>query len=357
MTRANYIRLYKNHKNGKIGYWEAWTEGRTLYMQHATGLNDQPQLVTETIFSGKQGRSIEEQAAFRLRSRANSKIDAGYVASITEASSAPTDADGKTKPMLAQKFKDYKKEIDTTKAYVQLKYNGHRCVIMMTENGAIAYSRNGKPSPGAQHILDGISLPVGTILDGEIYCHGLKLQNISSLVRKNQSESKSLYYVLFDVIVPRPFSERFVMMQDMRSELGASVKLAPTRRLDQISSIDGSLKKALESGYEGLIVRLDGKPYECGRRSDQVLKLKQFMDDEFTVIDVLKSKDGWGILVCQLPNGDTFKASAPGTVYEKEYVLRNKDKYIGKRVTIEFAEYTSDGKPFQPIATHWESVK
>jgi len=105
-------------------------------------------------------------------------------------------------------------------------------------------------------------------------------------------------------------------------------------------------------GYEGLILRDLKMPYEVGKRSKGLIKVKQFMDAEFKVVDILPSAEGWARLVCELP-GDTFKVSAPGTIYQKTEVLKRKDEFIGEFVTVTFANYTIDGKPFHPVAERW----
>lgn len=355
--RDNYIRLYKNHKN-KIGYWEGWTENNLVVMQHATGLYDCPQVHEELVKEGKQGRSIQEQAAFRLKSRIKSKLDAGYVESYELAKVRPTDAQGKIKPMLAQKFKDYKDPISPEKAFVQLKYDGYRCLITKRNGELIAYSRNGLELPGVTPILDGIDIPDDVVLDGEVYIHGVKLQTLGSYAKKYQSGSHSLKYMLFDIVAQEPFSRRLDTMYEMASDniLGNRTQVVPTKRLDELSNLAESLKKSKQAGYEGLILRLDDYPYEDARRSKSLLKMKQFMDDEYQVVDILPSKDGWAVLVCKLNAGGTFKVSAPGSMYEKELVYKNKELYLGRWVTVEYAEITNDGKPFQPIATRWRNV-
>lgn len=340
------ITLYKNHKN-KIGFWQGWVEHDTVIIEYATGIHDSPQRISETVHGGKQGRSVNEQAEFRLRSRANSKIDAGYVTSMDAALVPPTDANGNLKPMLAQKFKDYRKKIDPTQAFIQYKYNGHRCLITNQNGEYIAFSRNGKEMPGISHILAGMNLPEGMTIDGEVYKHGMRLQQIASLCKKKQEDSCFLSFIAYDLILPDEYSDRLTQLKELT--LGDAVKVAPTKRLDTIPDLNETFERVRNAGYEGLMMRLDGVPYEAGRRSPSLLKIKHTNDAEFPVVDITASKDGWGILHCLLPNASTFKVSAPGTLFEKERILLNKEKYIGKLATVEYSEFTRDGVPFHPV--------
>lgn len=356
-SRANYVRLYKNHKKS-IGYWEGWTEGGTIIMEFATTLGGSPQRKTEVITAGKQGRSVQEQAAFRLRSRAKGKIDGGYVATIAEAQNGPpTDANGQVKPMLAQSIKDYKQELAPERTYVQPKYNGHRCLMIAMAGTVSPLSRNGKQIPAVGHITSSMKLDDGMIVDGEIYRHGWPLQRIASAAKKLQADSSELRFIAYDLVDEERFSVRWHKLQALKQDgcLGSHCQLAPTKRLDEIDSLKDLLEKVRSKGYEGLIVRRDENQYEIGRRTNQLLKVKIVIDSEFKIVDVLASKDGWAIFVCELENGGTFKVSAPGGLYEKQKFLEGAPYWIGKYVTVEYSELTKDGVPFHPVATQIRS--
>lgn len=353
---AKAITLYKNHKRS-IGYWRIWVEFNIVYYEWAITIGGEQQFKTEVIEKGKQGRTIDEQARFCARSKIQSKLDAGYVTSIEEAKAGPpTDAEGKIKPMNAQLIDDYKKSIDENNAFVQLKYNGHRCLITKKDGEVFAYSRNGKSMPGIPHILAKIHIYEGQILDGELYRHGWPLQRIASAAKKLQSNSRQLKFVCYDTVAKIQFIDRFTSLKDY--DLGDGVILAPTKRRSEIEDLFAVFKIAKEKGYEGLMLRHGDSPYDQGRRSCYLLKIKKmngfgYIDDEFTVIDIVPSKDGWGILICQLPNGGTVRASAPGPIPMKVATFRNKEKYIGQQVKLEFPEYTNDDVPFQPVALGW----
>ena len=68
-------------------------------------------------------------------------------------------------------------------------------------------------------------------------------------------------------------------------------------------------------------------------------------------MNISASADGWAILHCVTGLGAEFTVSCPGDVYFKRYVLNNKEKYIGKNVTVKFAYWTADNLPFHCVAT------
>jgi ATP-dependent DNA ligase len=357
----NFVRLFKNHKNS-IGFWEIWSEENVIFMQSATQLHSSPIRHSEVVKEGKQGRTVLQQTEFRIKSRVNSKLDHGYVTSVELAKGAPTDAEGKVKPMLATKIEDYRGKIDKKNSFIQLKYNGHRCLITKKDGEVYAYSRNGKKIPGIPHVLERVSLEEGEILDGELYAHEWPLQRIASAAKKLQADSRRLQFKCYDYVSEEPYERRLAILEkriiDSQGYKSNSLHYVTTRRLSEIDDLGKVFENVKNAGYEGLIMRLNDAGYESGRRSKSLIKIKKlngmgYYDAEFTVIDILASKQNWGILVCQLPSGGTFKVSAPGTIMEKMYVLQNKDKYIGRDVTVEYPELTADKVPFQPVALQW----
>jgi hypothetical protein len=113
--------------------------------------------------------------------------------------------------------------------------------------------------------------------------------------------------------------------------------------------------KAKSLKYEGIIVRQEVGGYVAGDRCTSLIKVKQLpgmelIEKEFLVIDILSSKDNWGVLVCRVNDNLTFNTPAPGTMNQKTEILINKHKYIGRYITVEFPQYTDKGKPFHAVA-------
>jgi hypothetical protein len=52
-------------------------------------------------------------------------------------------------------------------------------------------------------------------------------------------------------------------------------------------------------------------------------------------------------------NGKQFNISAPGDFSAKYEVMKNKDKYIGRDLTIEYSHLTAEGIPFHAVALRW----
>jgi len=354
MTTSTKIRLYKNHMNS-IGYWDIWFVDNVIHIEHATCVGCSPVHHTETVHEGKQSRSLREQVISRIKSRVNKQLDKGYVRTIDEARSAPTNTLNFLQPMLAQRIERVS-GINWTESYIQPKLDGHRCLITRFEGNLVAYSRQGKIIDTIDHVFEMLAdLPEGVTLDGELYCDGVKLQEIASWVKRKQVNTERLSYNVFDLVSDKPFSQRHSDLLNILSvdeERIQPIQIVPTYQVKYLRdfNIHEKLHEFRSMGYEGVIVRHSSKGYEAGRRSQSLVKVKHMSDTECTVSDVEPSKDGWGILVCKTDGGATFRVSAPGSLQEKQHVLDNKDLYIGKLVTVEFSMYTKDKVPFHPVA-------
>ncbi|HHC18808.1 MAG TPA: hypothetical protein ENK81_00195 [Euryarchaeota archaeon] len=346
MITENFT-MYKKDNTGKIREWSIQGDDIWITMNYGV-VNGAMQTKYEEVLDGKATRTQEEQLLSRISSRIKKQKDKGYVDSYEYAmNNHPTNSLGLLRPMKAQRY-DQVANVDLLESYIQNKYNGHRCIIHRNEDGLIAYSNNGKIITSIDHILSDINLEVGQYIDGELYHHRTPLQTISSWVKREQENTLKLEFVAFDLISSDSFKRRLEALKDIG--LKESARVAETRKTNTISSIAEELNSAISAGYEGLIIRQGDTGYEDGKRSRSVIKVKKCFDDEFKVIDVLESVDGWGILKCVTDIGREFRVSAPGCITQKTFILRNKQDYIGRFVRVEFFERTNNMTPFHPVA-------
>lgn len=346
------ITLYKQTPHG-IRFWEAEADYVMSGIEIRHGMvGGQIQEQFEDVEENQSGRSIEEQIDLRIESRASKKRDIGYKDTVGDAKlDSSTNTLGFYRPMLAKRF-DRMSHVKFQGSYLQMKYDGHRCMVTRTSTGLVAYSRNGKRITTIDHILEGIRIPVGVTIDGELYHHGTPLQTITSWVKRRQHSTQKLEYVVYDTISEADYHDRMAMLRSYR--FGAFARIAPTDKHITEQQIGLLLDNAIGLGYEGLILRQPGYGYEIGKRSSGLVKIKMSLDNDFRVIDVVASADGWGVLVCEMDDGGKrFSVSAPGTISDKINALRNKQLLIGKYVTVKYANLTNDGIPFHPVAEQW----
>ena len=109
---------------------------------------------------------------------------------------------------------------------------------------------------------------------------------------------------------------------------------------------------AVEKGYEGAIIRPKAGKYEYGFRSNTLLKVKTFSDAEFEVVNVIEGKgkfEGKACFICKNDLTDsTLVCTIATTMEEKAQQFQNKEKYIGKKLTVKFFGRTDEQIPRFP---------
>lgn len=342
------MKLYIKDNKGAFREWEISQDDDEVVIRFGQ-VNGAIQEKREHVPYGKAGRTVQEQIDLQINSRISRQKDKGYVPSMEEASRGAKNQLGLKKPMLAQRFD--RVTVNLSNVLLQKKLDGNRCCITKQGGKIIPYSRNGKIIPAdLSHITDTLQLDEGQTIDGELYCHGEKLQTIVSWIKRTQDNTERLKFHAYDLMVDDAYDKR---MYDLIDVIGNSktAEFIPTVRASGIEHIMSYHKHAINQGYEGTIIRLPDYGYEDGKRSRSLLKLKSFHDSEFEIIDIHESKDGWAILECVTDDGKSFRVTAPGTMEDKVEIFENAEFYIGEYVNVEYAQFTKDGIPFHPVAT------
>jgi len=259
-----------------------------------------------------------------------------------------TDALNRFLPMLAQK--DIKKI--TFPGYLQRKFDGVRNLNKQEAGIKINRSRKGKPFIHIDHISDDLpDLPLGWEYDGELYHHDRSLQQIVSMVKRDQPANVEIQYRVYDLIgTGLPYKARKRALARLLKKAGPSVHRVKTYRVHSWEEIDALFKQFREEGYEGAMWRSIDGLYECGERSWGLIKIKDFEEEEFEIIDVEEATgrdEGTAIFICITEDGKEFNCRPMGTrEVRREYLDNFDEKYLGKMLTVRFQNYTDKGIPF-----------
>lgn len=355
------MQLYRKNSFG-IGTWRAWyvietaTRGK-VFVAHSSSEGGSEIVHSAEVVINQSGRNIEQQLQLELNSRVSRQKDKGYKETREEALLGSTNQLGLRNPMLAQKIIDVRlTQRDFENAYMQPKYDGHRCLITRQGDELIAYTRKGKLIHTIGHILEDVWnwLQNGDTLDGELYIHGLPLQTIGSYIKVQQEGSRRLTYRAYDIMTADVYSKRYRLLTDLLANSRCpQIHLAPTVRVSKMSEVYELFRQHRAQGFEGSMLRIDRGGYQDAKRADQLLKVKEREDTEVTVLSGRPSSQGWAILTVRTDWGVTFDVSAPGTLSEKLEVMENIEKYIGRRLTVEYACLTNDKVPFHCVAMRW----
>ena len=267
------------------------------------------------------------------------------------------------KPMLAHKF-DIKRVDYSKPVYIQPKLDGVRCLF--TKDGA--FSRTGKQFKNLAHIeLELIPFfkdNPNIILDGELYNHELKhdFEKIISLVRKQKPTADDrldarnlIQYHVYDFISNDKANYRDRMHELACSDIYSDyIKYVQAYRVyKHEEALNMHHDAYLAKGYEGSILRLDGK-YKHGRSYD-LMKFKDFSDTEATIIGYEtgkgKREGTLGKFIMQDDDGVEF-GCPPGKGYNYKdlaNILNNIGDYIGKRATFTYFQRTQAGSYRHPL--------
>lgn len=389
MTTSNLFRfelptLYARAKNGAVLTWDIEIEGNKYRM--ITGQEDGNKVESKwTICEGKnKGQSNEttgdQQAESEATSKWKKKLKSGGYFEDKKDIDKPLSF---IEPMLAHPLisKKTKKdkttgqsrtEIEDRTCHIKLpvmvdrKYNGMRQVTSATG----PFSRKGEEIKTAPHIWEALQplfekIPT-LVLDGELYNHDLrhKLNELIHIVRTNadhkitpellaDSERLVRYYVydgygFDDITEDTPCRERRDALAKLLKGIPYIVvvpyEMAPT--MDEAKKMYGGY---IEDGYEGAILRNADAPYQHFRTND-LIKLKPFEDMEVVILDVIDPISGnWGgtgkTALVRMANGKEFKATFKGGRETLVRILKEKDTWIGQKVTMTYNGWTGKGTP------------
>ena len=224
--------------------------------------------------------------------------------------------------MLAHDGANHEKKI-IGKKLLEPKLDGVRVItVVNAENKtAVMYSRNGKLLENFGHITSAIEANIGLfdrsmVLDGEMVSSSFQAL-MKQVHRKSDADASDARLMLFDVLPLSEFQKgKSTMGQKRRSAMLRSMKAV----FDKVGSIDiipqievdldsyvGELefkqynKDAIESGFEGIMIKDVNAIYEC-KRTVSWLKQKPFIEVSLEVTDVEegtgKNEGRLGALVC-----------------------------------------------------------
>ena len=348
--------LYKKGKKGEIRIWKIRTEGSSIITEHGV-LDGKMQVSKKTAKSKNLGRSNEttadEQAILEAQSMWTKQKDKGYFESIEKANTERVFL-----PMLASKLEDKKHKLSYP-CICQPKMDGVRALCYWDGDEVKLMSRGGKQY-SVKHITDFCKelLKPNEVLDGELYIHGIPLQDINSLVKKPQEGSADLEYWVYDMFLLDDLSLNWNKRLDLLESNfyykieDSNVKRVPWGIIFSEEKIKESEKFWVERGFEGAIIRDFEGTYELGKRSSYLLKVKSFLDDEYKIVGYKEGDgkfEGCVIWECVTEEGKPFHATPKGTMEQRAEWYRDGDKYIGKWLTVKYFQLTKDNIPQFPV--------
>lgn len=247
--------------------------------------------------------------------------------------------------------------------FVSRKLDGVRCLTVIDENGEPKFfSRQGKEFLTLDNLKTDIKALglKNTVLDGEV-CIVDQNGNedfagiIKEIKRKDHTIVKP-YYWMFDMLSMEDFNSKtseVTFAQRITDLLYLSlgkgltlIGVLPQEICnDQIFSEMMAESKA--GGWEGLMLRKDST-YK-GKRSNEILKVKQMFDDEYIVVDLENDVhrvivDGAEVEELMLKNviiehkGNRVHVGSGFSHEQRRHYFANPNEILGKQITVQYFE-------------------
>jgi DNA ligase-1 len=214
------------------------------------------------------------------------------------------------------------------KKLIEVKLDGVRVITIVRSDGRVdMFSRNGKELANFPHIAEqissvikqkGSSKSMDVVLDGEIMSSSFQ-DLMKQVHRKDNVEAGDAILNLFDVLPLEDFEKGFydkdqktrsIMVKfwvEQNQHLITSVTYVANELVD-LDTEEGQKRfkeinqKAIDGGYEGIMIKDPEAPYEC-KRSVAWLKLKPFIEVSLAVTAVEegtgRNVGKLGALVCR----------------------------------------------------------
>lgn len=297
--------------------------------------------------------TAEQQAEAEVASKYQRMIDNGYV----DHPSKVDNPEIKKVAMLAKPFdaERVQKELDSAGyIFVQPKFDGIRCIA--TSSGL--FTRSGKKIRGMVHIEQSLE-PLfdrypDVVLDGELYNHDYRdnFNEIVSAVKREKNfdseKAAKIQYHVYDVVSDGDLNEsfygRFIAFELLQNSNDPIIPTTTDICFDPID-ISKAHEMFLEKGYEGTMIRYD-EAYAVNKRGWCLQKLKEFKDEEFTILRFEegrgKSKGIVSVVVVDV-GGVEVHATMMGALSMRAELWAERDLYVGGQATVKYFNKTKDG--------------
>jgi DNA ligase-1 len=276
-------------------------------------------------------------------------------------------------PMLAQRLDAQTTPPDfTAEVFIQRKFNGVRVVAGVVKD-VIMYSRTRKLYKGFEDIKQEIKIIIDKFnndnpekhlyLDGELYKHGMSLQDISGMARRGEKKAGQLQYYVYDCFVIEnhtlaglKFGERNKIIEKYIPKSTTHIVPVETFRVNSLDEANNYYNKFIKENYEGAIVRLN-TPYQFSYNSyhsPSLLKMKPAFDDEFKIVGYSAGEKGKAkdaiMFELETNAGKRFTVTPGLTLEERKQLYKRMPadfdtKYKGKLLTVTYDELSKDGIP------------
>jgi len=268
------------------------------------------------------------------------------------------------KVALANSYDKQKRKVnfDTQTWFASHKLDGVRCLAMVDENGQCNfYSRQGKTFDTLDTLrkeIESLEL-TNVVFDGEVCVvndNGVEdFQGIMKEIKRKDHTIKNPKYKIFDYLTLEEFDTQ-TSTRNLSLRLSTCVKpklncveMLEQWKVESDEHFQELAELATKNNWEGLILRKDCE-YK-GKRSNDLLKVKKFFDEEYVVKSIETSThriivDGLEVEEEMLSNvviehkGCDVGVGSGFDQSERRTYFKNPELIIGKTITVQYFEET-----------------
>lgn len=394
--KYNGKELFTKDTKGKTRFWKATSnlelnaDGHiSILIEH--GVLGSDKVVKKERFT-KNGKNIgkinqttiEEQALLDVSYLYQKQLDDGYVFNL----------DSYTEPLRPQLAHPYEKRKHTVKFdykhptapndysnryYASKKLDGVRLFVFVSNGKVIKFeSRTGKPFKYFSHIATAIENNLSdvdkvlnnVVFDGELFNKNIPFNVLSSLINSDDytttTEFNGITYTTEQVQFhcydrvnldkkEEDYFTRFVNVSiPAENNIVFKIDNKIIKNEQDLITLGG---KWISEGYEGLMLRNGWTPYDFGKRSNNLLKYKIMLDEEFLILDIIDSENepGQPIFVVEVQKETekdkplTCNVRMKGEKKENEKYLTNKKDYVNKWLKVQYQTKSEYNIPLFPV--------
>ena len=264
---------------------------------------------------------------------------------------------------LSNKYFDKPEVVEGKEFSITTKIDGSRIVAMKDNGQVIFWTRQGQKYEGLVDLeteLKNVS-DDNFVLDGEIVAINTDKENTykntMKLSRTKDLEKHGLKMLVFDYMpianfkaqrCPIAYHSRRAMLSALfdLNELKFFEKLPILYKGTDTSKVTEILDEQVAKGEEGIMINIWDAPYEF-KRTNNLLKVKKFQDTEVEIIGfeegTNKLAGTLGAFVCKYKDNEVRVGSGL-TDEDRAYFWANRDKFLGKFITVKYFETSIDSK-------------
>jgi len=249
--------------------------------------------------------------------------------------------------------------------FVSRKLDGVRCLTVIDMFGEVKFfSRQGKEFL----TLDNLKMDIkalgltNTVFDGEVcIVDENKNEDFAGIIKEIKRKDHTIanpYYYIFDMLDLEDFNDKVSKDNFAKRLVNLRTYVQETEMigiLEQLECSDGifdiMMEKSKQGGWEGLMLRKN-TTYK-GKRSADILKVKQMFDDEYVVVDLENDYhrvivNGQEIEEMMLKNviiehkGNRVQVGSGFSHEQRRHFYENPDEILGKQITVQYFEETTN---------------